>query len=172
MSLIDNTYFIRGLSLAQLDQAAQVARLTQYQASHEPRFLEYVLGYSFNKLFQANLTDARFVALKNGAEYTYNDVTGKWKGFSNAEKVSPIANYIFYYWLKDDAEKTVGIGVAQSQAENATMSSPRYLMLSAWNEMIYMVKSMNTFLAANAATYPEYKQSETKQLCTDNQWGL
>jgi hypothetical protein len=169
MSFIDDTYFIRGLTVAQIGQGGgNQEALQMYITLYEPKFLQEVLGYGFYKLMMANIASPRFAALINGAEYTYENVLRKWGGFSNAEKESPVANYVFYQFGRRNVEHAVGLGVMLPVAENAQIMIPTLTLINAWNEMVTMVKNMNYYLKANAGTYPEYKEAETKCFHTIN----
>lgn len=170
-NLIDDTYFIRELTIAQLGQGVtggNGAKLTLYIDRYEPEFLKKVLGYSFYKLMLANSGDARFVSLISGSDYTYKDVLHRWEGFQNAEKISPIANYVFYMFGRQDVEQPVGSGIVRPKAENSTMVIPNLTLISAFNEMVTLVKNMNYYLKANADLYPEYKEKDTHIFYTEN----
>jgi len=160
-NLIDTTYFFGKINLPQLGQASVSENLTLYINRYERLYLTKALGYEFSKLMLANPSEARFVALRTGAEYTIKDVVSKWEGFVNAGKVSPIANYVYYQYLADSAENVVGIGTTQNKAENAMVTSPINKMVAAWTDMRDQMKHLYGYLYANQSTYPEFDIKQT-----------
>jgi hypothetical protein len=72
-------------------------------------------------------------------------------------KRSPIANYVYYQYLKDSVSFTMGAGEVTPQADVA--SSPKLKMTHAWNEMARMNVDLYQFMNANTGTYPEYINS-------------
>jgi hypothetical protein len=167
-NLIDETYFVRGLHLAQLGQLEVSENVESYITRYERVFLTKALGYEFSKLMLANPTAPRFVALISGSEYTINDVVSKWEGFTNLGKVSPIANYVYYQYLADSAENVVGIGTAQNKAENAMVVSPINKMVLAWNDMRSMLKNLYGYMYANQDTYAEFDIKQTDNFDPQN----
>ena len=160
-NLIDDTYFVRGLSIAQLGQLEVSENVADYITRYERVFLTKALGYEFSKVMLLTPASTRFAALINGSEYTINDVVSKWEGFVNLGKVSPIANYVYYHYLADTAENVVGIGTTQNKAENAMVVSPINKMVMAWNDMRSQLKNLYGYLYANQSTYPEFDIKQT-----------
>lgn len=76
-------------------------------------------------------------------------------GTSTAKR-SLIANYVYYWWLRDNVSHTATIGESQPQAENATAVSPGQKMCRAWNEMAQWIKELTHFLDHSQNTYPEW----------------
>lgn len=161
-TIIDTSYFKGDLQIAQLAQQAVSAKATKYIDTYEPELLEKALGYELCKAFTDGLTadpaDARWVALRDGAEYTdrNGDLT-KWDGFKNAKKLSPIANYVYYHILCNDATWTTGSGEVTPNNENAKRESPTTKISAAWNNMVNMLCRMRGYLDANKVLYPEWK---------------
>lgn len=69
---------------------------------------------------------------------------------------SPIASYVYYYWMKDSVSITTGVGEANMQAENASRQSHAYKMVRAWNEMAKDMCVLRDFFESNKTTYPEW----------------
>lgn len=174
MSLIDSTFFIRELTIAQLGQAdGNEVLFDQMLNKYEPLFLRQALGYEFSQLLINNPTEPRFVALLEGSEYTYNDVKYYWQGLVNDDlKTSPIANFVFYWFVRSQFEQQVGIGTMKPLSENATVVAPEYSMIFAWNEMVDYVREMRLFLYVNSQTYPEYSIHQVKCFEKINHYGI
>lgn len=71
-------------------------------------------------------------------------------------KRSPIANYVYYKFLEDDAQTTTLVGQASAATENATRVNPVPKMIAAWNDMVQMDKELYRFLRTNNSIYPEW----------------
>lgn len=174
MSLIDSTFFIRELTIAQLGQAdGNEALFNLMLEKYEPLFLRQALGYEFSQLMLNNQTEQRFVDLLEGAEYTYKSVKYYWQGLVNDTlKTSPIANFVFYWFVRSQYEQQVGAGTMKPLSENATIVAPEYSMIFAWNEMVDYIHQMRNFLYVNSATYPEYSITQVKCFEKINHYGI
>jgi len=174
MSLIDKSYFIGELSISQISQPAVEELLTVFINRYEPQFLTDILGYGFQKLFLANLTQPRFVALRDGAEFTDpNGSLHKFYGIANATtKNSPIANFVFYKYVRDKYEQQRGIATVSPKAENATVIAPEYTLIKAYNDMVDYIHVLRQYLHAEKDTYPEYDVKYTKCFETLNHYGI
>jgi hypothetical protein len=73
--------------------------------------------------------------------------------------LSPIANYVYWYWMTDDTTQTVGLGQQASKVENAIQVSPATKMVRAWNEMNEWVAEFHRFMITTQADYPEWTQA-------------
>lgn len=65
----------------------------------------------------------------------------KWKGLRytiGARKVSLIANYVYFFYLKDDFDTYSTTGVQVAQSENAISQLPNEKQTSAWNNFVNM----------------------------------
>lgn len=171
MSLIDDTYFIGEITIAQLSEQSVADNLQIFIDKYEPLFLQEALGYGFAKLMLDNPTEQRFVDLISGSEYTYNNVLRMWYGLANTDKMyCPIAQYIFYKYVRSQFEQQVGIGTMIPKAENATVVAPTYTLIKAWNDMVGYLHNMHCYLKSNEDIYPEYKANEAKCFETINHY--
>lgn len=69
---------------------------------------------------------------------------------------SPIANYVYWHWMKDNTTQTVGLGEVSSKAENAAVVSPSTKMVRAWNEMSECITELYRFLDTNYSVYTDW----------------
>ncbi len=177
--LIDETYFVGRLSIPNTSKDYVLERLTSLIETLEPQLLEDILGYPLYKVFIAGTEDFnpessnstiedRFMEIIEGAEYTdCNDKLRKFKGLlfeDGTTPRSPIANYVYYHWLKDNATQTTGVGEATAEAELADVASPAVKMVEAWNEMSKWISDLLAFLYDKKETYPEW--SDEDRYCT------
>lgn len=169
MSLIDITYFEDAdLVIPGLDAEWNTDELTELISKYEPEYLKAILGYACWKAFDAGLTasTARWVALRDGDEYTdASGVLRKWDGFKNDELKSPIANYVYYYWLRKNGTTTTVSGEKESKTEKSVNVSSVHKQVRAWNEMVRMNGRLVDFLQnkkdeSGELVYPEFKAEE------------
>ncbi|HXS55730.1 MAG TPA: hypothetical protein VN726_06375, partial [Hanamia sp.] len=82
------------------------------------------------------------LTLLNGLKFSQNDTyfyfgNGELVGVSpGTNKRSPIANYVYWHYLKDNVSFTMGSGEVKPKEDVSV--SPRLKMVRAWNEMVYM----------------------------------
>lgn len=171
MSLIDETYFIGELSIPNVSNVAIAERLQFFIDKYEKQFLQELFGYELWKLLDIQITQEeenspatplpRLSDLINGVEYTDNGGRLRmWDGLISSGPKSPIANFVYWQWIKDQATQTTGLGEAATQAQNAVLVSPAVKMVSAWNDMSKQVVSLWHFLNSSHEEYPEWVQSE------------
>lgn len=165
MSLIDTTFFRGDISIPQLagDEAVEDI-VNDTIAKYETAFLSDLLGYAFQKLVVASPATAPFLAIVQGDEYTdRHGVLRMWTGLANSTtKSSPIAQYIFYQYIREQHEVKTRISTVKPKAENATRVAPEYTLNKAWNDMHKMIVNLREFMHAKAADYPQYKPHEVK----------
>ena len=70
---------------------------------------------------------------------------------------SPIADYVYYYWLKQQHTQTAGIGEVKPQGQNSKPVSPKHKAAKAWNDMVEKSFKLYEFLKLNSTVYPEYQ---------------
>jgi len=175
--IIDNTYFVRGLSLP-VDEIA--SELNSYIVSLEPEILNKILGYSLTKAFLAGLEtetesedeftefegesfedetsiEQKWLDLRDGAEFVYSGKTYKWMGFANTEKKSIIANYVYVKFTTETAVNVTGTGAGIIQKENSVKVDNRQAQVRAWNEMIDMIRLLHMFIIVNLEDYEDFE---------------
>lgn len=174
MSLIDDTYFIREITIAQLGQFnGNLKFLNLMIEKYEPKFLDEALGYGFSSVMLANQSQPRFVSLISGEDYTHDGILRKWIGLANnTEKISPIANYVYWWCVKYNWEQQAGTGTVRPKNENSKVVAPEYSMIKAWDEMVDMIHQMRCFIHANISDYPEYKSKAVRCFTKVNHYGI
>lgn len=159
MSLTLYTHFVGDLNLPNtavdttIDEALQIM-ITR----HEKQYLRDILGYAEYKNVIDNIADVSgiYYDLLNGAEYT--DTQGKtqyWDGFKTVG-YNPIACYIYWHIMKDNATSTTGTGEFKPLPENMENALPDTKMVGAWNMMVEMNLKLHAYLYANSDDFPEY----------------
>lgn len=108
---IDKTYFWGENKIAGLSDATEI---NAYIAKYQPIY--------FKKMFGTETPAAELVALV----------------VDSTLKLSPLANFVFYYWWKANINTTTTTGMASLNAQNTTDQSPAQNMVTQWNEMVNM----------------------------------
>jgi hypothetical protein len=159
--IIDPSYFIIKVNLPQSGNTEGNADIQAFIDIYETEYLQKFLGYELWKAFTegiegSGVPDQRWTDLLQGREFAYGGRTYKWTGFENAEKISPIANYVYYQFIDDNAEQTTLVGMVAPATDNATRSNPMQKLVSARNRMVDMNTTLRNFLEANRDVYPEW----------------
>lgn len=161
-NLIDTTYFVNEIAVAQVDFPPVADSLTKFIDKYEPIYLSRILGLQLYNDFIAGLAvvtpDQKWLDLRDGKEFT--DSCGnlrKWTGFVNAQKVSPIAYYVYRQWLNNSAQNTTGSGQATVETENAVRVNIIPKVNEIWNQMVDLNNVLAEFLIVNEADYGKWK---------------
>lgn len=72
-------------------------------------------------------------------------------------KESLIADFVYYWYLRMSASKTVALGEVVSIAENSVTNGPAAKQQRAWNEMVKQIYELINYLDNSRSTYPEWK---------------
>lgn len=168
MPLIDRTYFVGELNIPNTHVAAISSQLSLFIQKYEEKFLRDVLGYSLFKSFNAAWpsTDQKWIDLVEGVEYISNGKTKFWRGLVDAVSgdvsfdTSPIANYIYYWWQRNNHTQTATTSEVKTANENATVASPALKMVRAWNEMSTWVCELVDYLDARKDDYTEWADQD------------
>lgn len=157
MALIDESYFVGELQIVNTDKTHILERLENFINKYELEFLRDIMGYDLYKAYTAGIAvnppDVKWTNIKAGVEYTgSDDRLHKWEGLAK-----PLANYVYYWWQKDQDTQTVGLGEVKTKGENSVNVSPIRKMVRAWNEMSDQVSSLYYYLNSNPDTYTEWR---------------
>lgn len=151
MSFIDNTYFYGEVSIAQLSQPAVAASLQQILDFREQQLLSALMGYNLYTDFMAGIVavtpDPLWIAIRDGKEYTYFGTKVKWPGLKftlGTSKKSLIANYVYYWYIRDNHSFTTGGG--EKKTDIAINVMPNLKLVRAWNEMVGWNNGLKMFL--------------------------
>jgi len=167
-NLIDLSYFHGNISIPNLGtNEGNLDTVNDFIVKYEKKFLSELLGYKmYSQLVTAYTPTAPISGiwfdLVNGMEFVdslgrdnlYSGLADVSEGDSN--KLSPIANYIYWQFMKNSATNTSGIGETITATENAFRVSPKEKMVTAWNEMVELNIIMDDFIKQNEVKYPDY----------------
>lgn len=71
-------------------------------------------------------------------------------------KLSIIANWVYYWYMRDNATQTAAMGEVITQNENSTYVNPGEKMARAMSELWQAIKEFVHFMNSNRDTYPEW----------------
>lgn len=120
--------------------------LDQMILKYEREYLIHTLGYPLFKLFTAELdntesngldpgADPKWDELLNGLEYTIDDTLTNFRGlrFQDGTKYeSPIADYIYWNYIRKDSKTYGGLGVQKEVPGNAMIDNEVRYATDAW----------------------------------------
>lgn len=149
MAIIDESYFIGEITVAQRSQESVLEDLNFKIDKYERDFLHRFFGVKMTKDFLQGIEDEdpKWLKLLNG-DY-FDDGNRYWMGFANDEKQSIIANYVYWFYTRDLFMQETGSGSAIPQNENSTHANPTYKQIRAWNEMVDWIMTLHDYLYAN-----------------------
>ena len=178
-NLIDSTYFINDIIVPTSSDNSAV--LTTFITKYEREVLIKLFGYELYKLVAAYENPGstqRIIDIVEGKEYTVGSTTIKWNGLINDEKISLIAYYVYYYWMRNLASTSSLIGEIISNSDNAINVSIDSKLSYSWHKCFELYGGVNNkwdsescynFLVNNESTYPEW---EFKELGSVNLFNL
>lgn len=136
--IIDKTYFTGKLSIPHLSTSegvdaslSSLSDLERYIDIYEPKFLKELLGDAYS-------------------DYEENKTSEKWVAFENLlkseTKVSPIANYVFFYFYPDMIQSNTGVGTVRAAHENSIDVTDNRLV-HVWNDMVNQLEDVFDYLS-------------------------
>lgn len=146
-NLIDTTYFVGEISLPASALSGTLADISPYIVKYEREALTELIGYTlYKELLVAiaagtpDYSEVKWKRLITGHEYTISYMGDshlvKWNGLINTDKVSLIAYYIFYQYMRFHVTHTSSSGEIFSMVENGVKISPSQRMTNAWNRYV------------------------------------
>lgn len=146
MAIIDSSYFVGEISIPNITGTSPIvtvnlANLNRLISIYEKDYLTRLLGSTLYDEFIADLltSEAWATALRD----ELRDAT---------LKLSPIAYYVYYFWLRESSTYVTSGGQQEAKAENAVSSSPALRMVEAYNRMVRMTEDVLEYMADEAFT--------------------
>ena len=164
MILIDSTYFTGELSLPAVKEDPKKTgsdailekiknrELNAFIEKYERRFLELLFGDSFTDSFYSGLS------LPEGDpdKEIWTVLKNKLCVERELSKESPIANYIYRFYLFYLRDDTTNTGIKKSKATFANNVVDTRKLVSSWNEMVRFNKKFMKWFVKNFDTYKSY----------------
>lgn len=95
-------------------------------------------SYIVNGVLDVNAPQ-KWLNLVNGCEFTLNSKTFKWQGLKYTEgtvKISLLADFVYYYFIENEAIKNTGVGLVNVNSKNAKNVSYNSTLTKHWNSFI------------------------------------
>jgi len=140
MSIITPNIFVGEITIPQttnqFENGGQVQLLIN---KYEPKFLKQLFGVTFYDEFLAGLL--------------IDPVPAKWSALKdNPDLQSMIANYVYYWFKRNETTFSGGISELKAKAENAVTVNSVDKQVRTWNEMVEMVREFDL----DIAVYPDW----------------
>lgn len=158
---IDRTYFIGELNIP--DNEATNSLLDLYIEKYEKEFLQRLLGITvYNDLVTAYSStpyDQKWIDLIEGKTYSYYGTDysyfGIAPGFQGTAffRESPIANFIYYWFMRGTETQTTSGGEVKTKNENSINTGAGMKVTKAWNEMSKWECDFRQYINAYQTTY-------------------
>jgi hypothetical protein len=157
-NLIDYTYFIGDINLPVSALSGTPAHIDSYIVRYEKEILISLLGYDLYKTLIAQVAPlpSPWDGLVNGSEYTLGSYTHLWDGLVNTEKVSLIAYYVYYHYVRDNVVNYESVGAVISQGENSARAAADTLMVAAYNNCVDLFNQAVEYISANQGSFPQW----------------
>ena len=158
--IIDISYFergflvITGISATGTGVAVQVARskkdnINYFIAEYEPKYLRLLLGEKLANTFMDEITkdvhDSKWDDLKNKLISSVTIGTTVYKS-------SPIADYIYFYYQRNEITDTTTTG----EYDAPQLQTIRNKQINAWNDMVEKSLTFFDWMEDNLTVYPEF----------------
>lgn len=142
--LTDIAYLYGELKIGQGSQPEVIASVNKFIAKYEKRYLILLLGDDLYNQFVSGLlvgpVDQKWTDLKNAIVDT-------------VDKVSPISNYVYFYFQRNEVTQTVGAGEATPDLMNGITASKLDKTRRAWNEMVSLNRVFLHWMQMHAVDY-------------------
>lgn len=171
MTTIDLTYFFDQIVIADKDNNSD--SVLRFVNELEPKLLTDLMGYALYKEYKTGIAavtpDAKWLAIRDGKEYTVSGKLVKWNGLIFKEgpdgdtqsKKSLIANFVYCDWIANNRTVTTSAGEKIANVSSiAANTNSKSKIVKAWNQMVDWNKSFIDFLYFNSADYPEFTNHE------------
>lgn len=140
---------------------------------YEPEFMERAFGYEFYQKILTEITvdpeptiGIWYDIVYGCAFRNHRGVLVKWDGLKNpTNKTSVIADYVYYWFSRNQVTNTAAIGEVKAKAENSTTASAAQKQVSAWNRMSRQLCVLYELLESKDSNgekvYPEFVYRDT-----------
>lgn len=165
-SIIDYTYFTGEISIPNLTGTgpivtANLAKVNRLIDLYEKDYLIKLLGEDLYDQFVTDLGTSE--AWATGLRDELRDTT---------LRVSPIAYYMYYFWLRESATYVTSGGQAEPKNKNSLNSSPNLRMVEAYNRMVRMTVKLLDYIRDEQSEWPETVQMDASFLRPINTFNI
>lgn len=132
MSLIDETYFayepcylgtFEGSNGYGQVEEPKLLAVKRSILRFEPKYLQLLMGEELYSEYVSSISNAKWLPLKQ-------------KLLDTTNKISPIANYVYFYHRKEHKFESGDTVDYQTKKDNMVAVQPETKMINAWNDMV------------------------------------
>lgn len=155
MYIIDESYFQADKSVPNSQElnSTTLTVLEQIIDGKVRLLLKNALGYTLFNDLDSNITDgaidvgapSKWLDLVNGTTYIKGGDTYKWQGLIYTEgttKNSLLADFVYYYYLEQEAIKKTGVGLVTVSSKNSTNVNIGQTLSLNWNNFIIQYQGL------------------------------
>ncbi len=156
-TMIDTTYFhteifIPNISDSNAVETARAAELQRFIDRYEPDYLDLLMGYDMRVEFLAGLEE--------------DDILPKWSALKDelvdvSLLLSPIADYVYFYYTRSKATETTRSGEIITAVDNGLNAGANYKQVSAYNRAVEQALIVREWIEEHRADYPNYDNTYT-----------
>ena len=156
---VTKEYFIGEILIPNLAGSLSIntalqAEISWFIAKYQPEYLKLLLGEDFYAEY--------FAAI---AVQSHN---AKWDTLANqiydsTNKISPVAAYVYYFFMLNSSTLTVTTGEAQSTYDNATLKANHTKVCRSWNWMVDRSEEIKDWLDERKSTYTTWARPESME---------
>lgn len=187
--IIDSSFFVGEVDIPTKNSNIEPA-LNAFIEKYEKKFLIGLLGYELYLLFVAAIAidpiEGKYQKLLHGDTYVYKDVTYLWEGLKevitepDAQADPPvvgkyrsiIANYVYYWWIRNQETQNTGIGVVATKAENSKRVSGTSKAVRAMSDLKIAMRNFIWYMQYKNGTYAEFNERVSVKFIYDNIIGI
>lgn len=141
MSIVQTSDFTGKIKIANTAKADVATDLQIFIDDYEGEFLKLLLGETLYTDFIAGLDE--------------DPIPAKWTALKDKIGVS-IANYIYWFYMRDNNTQTVAMGETKGKSANAGSALPDEKIVRAWNEMVKICYTVVELINNNPDDYGTY----------------
>lgn len=172
MSLLDTTYFTKEIHIP----TSKYTTLQSVIDRYEPKMIRDLFGYELAlliKAYDAGTSPQRIKDIVEGKVYTpsYGASMGhytasgtpkiKWNGLLNDDKVSLLAYWVFYWYMRENETFLSISGSGKSKSENAYDAGDNPKSVFAWNRMFELYGGFTRESSINPSCFNFMKEFES-----------
>jgi hypothetical protein len=150
-------------------QVARAADLAYYTTIYEEEYLRKLLGDDLFDEYEAAID-----ALGTGEDpaQKWTDLIAQIYFTKNSKSMSPVADYVYFHYMRHNVTVTADGGQVTPNFENASYSGSSNKMVYVWNRMAKFTEDIREWIEDNIADYPLYDPDDPDPLRPINTIGL
>lgn len=147
-SQLNKDYFVGLITVAQVTDTSVQNDLAWFIARYEEEMIVLLLGQPLYDAYVAGMAEVAPLAKWTALDQKLYKTT--------TPKMSPAANYVYWFYMKNQATQTTGNGEVLIKGQNSIPVGSAVKVKTAWNDMIRQNKDLVAWIKSKPEDYPEY----------------